>query len=299
MLDHGHRRRLISSRSRGRSAFSLIELLISIAIISLLIGLLMPALGRARERARSTVCMANLRSIGQGTEVYASDDPSHLIPWYTYPQHDGCDFVSKFTPWVFGGFTAPAPKVPDSAADSSLYPVEVRPLNRILAPSVQGFDRQIDVFKCPSDRSSSNPVPDTADPDGKYKLDEDKGRSSWVANGSSFTLNTRFMDNYATKDEGGTGEFQVENAPEYGRRIAPHLVGGKAARFIMWAETDFYSNTAGAEGDPANSKAPDLREGWHMEFSRWSAAFADGHVEYDYFDTRLSTGPDWTIWEPR
>jgi len=299
VLDLWHRRSLIAYRSRGRTAFSLIELLISIAIISLLIGLLMPALGRARERARSTVCMANLRQISQGTEYYASDDLSHLIPWYTYPQHDGCDFVAKFTPWVFGGFTAPSPKAPDSAADSSLYPVEVRPLNRILAPSVQGFDRQIDVFKCPSDRMSSNAVPDESDPEGKYKLDEDKGRSSWVANGSSYTLNTRFMDNYASKDEGGDGAFHVENAPEYGRRISPHLIGGKAARFIMWAETDFYSNTAGAEGDPANSKAPDLRIGWHLEYSRWGAAFADGHVEYDFFDTRLSTGPGWTIWEPR
>ncbi len=279
-----------------RAAFTLLELLICIAIIALLVGLLMPALGRARERARATVCTSNLRSITQASAMYVDDDSSHLIPWYTYPQNEGCDFVSKFTPWVFGGFTAPAPKEVDYAADSSLYPVEVRPLNRLLAPSAEGFGTQIPVFKCPSDRSSSIPVVDTSDPDLKFKLDEDSVRPSWVANGSSYTLNTRFMDQYVAEE---SDPFDAKNANRYGRKLAPHLVGGKASLFVIWAETEFYNNTCGALADTEASKAPDLQEGWHLEYGKWSAAFADGHVEYKFFDTRLTSGAGWTIWQPK
>jgi len=54
-------------------AFTLIELLVVIAIISLLISILVPALGRAREQAKRTVCASNMRQIGVGFVQYAED----------------------------------------------------------------------------------------------------------------------------------------------------------------------------------------------------------------------------------
>ncbi|MBX3322138.1 MAG: prepilin-type N-terminal cleavage/methylation domain-containing protein [Phycisphaeraceae bacterium] len=62
--------RPFSRRFRG---FTLIELLVVIAIIALLIGILLPALARARAAGRSLVNATNLRSLGQGLAMYAGD----------------------------------------------------------------------------------------------------------------------------------------------------------------------------------------------------------------------------------
>lgn len=63
-------------------AFTLIELLVVVAVLGILIAILLPALGMARRAGRSTVCLANLHSIGQALTAYESDHAGHVVPSY-------------------------------------------------------------------------------------------------------------------------------------------------------------------------------------------------------------------------
>jgi len=81
---NGLARQIVASRARrpGRlraaAGFTMIELLVVVAIIALLVGILLPTVGRCRELSRRAVCLTNLKHIGTAAMSYAADSNMHI-----------------------------------------------------------------------------------------------------------------------------------------------------------------------------------------------------------------------------
>jgi len=67
-----------------RRGFTLIELLVVIAIIAILAAILFPVFARAREKARQTSCLSNLKQIALASKMYTSDYDERCVPMWAY-----------------------------------------------------------------------------------------------------------------------------------------------------------------------------------------------------------------------
>lgn len=292
---------LATNRRCLTRGFTIIELLVSIAIIAILLSILMPSLGSARHEAAMSKCMSNLRSLMHFTAMYQQESEGEKLWWYRLPTAEGLPEPNLVTPWTFGGFRGQVTPRPDGYdADCSIYPASIRPLNRFAAPDAQDDD-VLGVYVCPGDRTWDTAVIGEVTPEAVEEAEE----PSWRMNGNSYTLNTRFMQGY-TWPPGDFAFTEIEEGGKiyqplgrYATEIAQYMHGDNAARFVMWTEQGCYSAFYRAGPDLESSQAAPQRRGWHHRFSRWTSAFADGHAGYEYMDTRVAHGPSWTVWDPK
>src|SRR5829696_170336 len=65
-----------------KNAFTLVELLVVIGIIAVLIGILLPALNKARRASRTTACLSNIRQLAMAEMAYVQENKGKFSPYY-------------------------------------------------------------------------------------------------------------------------------------------------------------------------------------------------------------------------
>lgn len=75
--------------SSRRAGFTLVELLTVLAVVAALAGLMLPALGKAREKARQTICVNNLHQLGLAVQLYLDDHDGRAFRYRTHSTNGG------------------------------------------------------------------------------------------------------------------------------------------------------------------------------------------------------------------
>lgn len=150
-------------RARREGAFTLIELLVVIAIIALLIGILLPAIGKARQTAQDIRCLAQTRSMGQAMNFYATDfkDWFPVIPvtqpnpQYLQNQETAGGVAGMFSTFQIGdgqGTLEPPSASGDVRFTGALSAGPGRYVNGSDVPIMRNYMESFEILVCPRDK---------------------------------------------------------------------------------------------------------------------------------------------------
>lgn len=138
----------MSNRSLGGRAFTLIELLVVVAVIALLISILLPALARAREQAKQSVCLANQKTMAAAFLQYTCDNRDSVVNSFTNSRNCWVDWPVTTS----GAYLSDAQLA--AQTDTS---AEQRGIARGL---LFRYAVRAEVYHCPCDRRNVAPRPE-------------------------------------------------------------------------------------------------------------------------------------------
>ena len=159
------------NRSKFRG-FTLIELLVVIAIIAILAAILFPVFAQAREKARATACVSNVKQIGMAWMMYVQDYDE------SYPPNNTTNGAAAEWKAASAG---PFPCKPCRPVHKTLTTPDGKPLPYDARVFAMPYIKSLDLFKCPSD---------VGIPTGLVPDEPSQGQPVWKAMGSSYCLNT-------------------------------------------------------------------------------------------------------------
>jgi prepilin-type N-terminal cleavage/methylation domain-containing protein len=216
------------ARARNfRAAFTLIELLVVIAIIALLVGILLPALGRARKAAWVAVSLSNIRQLTAGAYTYREENKGYMPLTKSYARgtgpSSGSTDIDAWCTWSYGGKNCDVTWAGGGGYYGGVFDTVAadRPLNKhvyreveIYAPNPPALlpaadptrkAIQLPVYKDPSDTISYQPSPSFRTNPQEYP------RSCYDDVGTSYQFNVKWWDQIATPGIGGQNPTGISN----------------------------------------------------------------------------------------